>query len=112
MSYLLTFSVLAFTAALAWASFLYGENRQLRADKLKLSADLQEWQSKFLVKVSSTPLYHEPPKPPPVVDPAPIGISAKRAQLAKIPSNGQPSDEQILEAAGRAASSNGNGGTR
>lgn len=78
-----------------------------RVAEMRLRRERDEWANKFLAKVQTPPLFHEPPKAAEPVEPPPIGPSAKRALLAKQNQNSTvKSDEQILEAA-RVASANG-----
>lgn len=72
-----------------------------RKENTRLRRELFEWQGKVLQLKGITPLFTPPPKPIESVPAPPVGLAAKRAQLAK-EHNSIPSAEDILAAANRA----------
>lgn len=77
---------------------------QLEVARLRL--ELQEWQDKVLLIKGVTPIYQPPSKIESLPQP-PIGISAKRRQIASVPNDEPPTAEQILDAAARAKAASG-----
>jgi hypothetical protein len=78
---------------------------ELRQEKAKSG----ELLNKVLTLAKVTPMFYEPPKAVEQAPPPPIGPSAKRAQLQMMRQNETvKSEEEILEAARKAANGNGN----
>lgn len=74
-----------------------------RKENTRLRRELFGWQGKVLQLKGITPLFTPPPKPIESVPVPPVGLAAKRAQLAK-EHNSIPSAEDILAAVNRTTS--------
>lgn len=81
--------------------------QELRRENLRLKREVGAWQDKFLQRVGTTSLHAPPPAPTVSVATPPVGLAAKRAQLAQNRNpNDPPSAEQILAAAEKARNGN------
>lgn len=77
-----------------------------RREAQRLRRELQAWQDKVLLIKGMSPIHQPPPRVESVPQP-PIGISAKRRQIASVPSDEPPTAEQILDAAARVKAASG-----
>lgn len=96
--------------ALTIVRYLDTQVREREARIVKLESELREWQGKFLSKVNTTPLFHNPPPVAPPAERPPVGPTEKRAMLSRVPPPTERTDEDILRAADEAArQANGHG---
>jgi hypothetical protein len=100
--------VFSFARLFGYTHLLEARIAELQDELRQEKAKSGELLNKVLTLAKVTPMFYEPPKATEQELPPPIGVTAKKAYLHKLRQNETvKSDEEILEAARKAANGNG-----